>query len=91
MLYLSTVLPTVSYIIAIIILWQQQPCIRIRFVLFIILFIFLFMILCRLPAPSLRERAGGEAVVILISECQRAKHPRTTENSQRRLQAGGRL
>ena len=79
MLYLSTVLPTVSYIIAIIILWQQQPCIRIRFVLSIILFIFLLMILCRLPAPSLRERAGGEAVVLFVfiflsATCEASSH-----------------
>ena len=68
MLYLSTVLPTVSYIIAIIILWQQQPCIRIRFVLSIVLFISLMFLF--LPSSFLPTGEGGEeAVVILISEC----------------------
>ena len=65
MLYLSTVLLTVSYIIAIIILWQQQPCIRIRFVLSIILFIFLLMILLN---PSLLEG-------VFVSECKGTTFP----------------
>ena len=86
MLYLSTVLPTVSYIIAIIILWQQQSCIRIRFVLSIILFISLMFLFC-LPASSLLGRAGKRPLSFwfLSATCKASSH---LKDNERRLQAG---